>query len=78
MTTTSLSILLARLKKTNFPEFPDDETFSNWVAELEEMDGHIVGLAQQTEAGQQIDRRALQSQVAELRASFDSFRSLIE
>ena len=68
---TTLSTLRVRLQKTKFPEFPDDDMFSDWVAELAEMDGHIVGLTLQAESGLQIDKRQLQKQFGELRNSFE-------
>lgn len=67
----TLSETLAELKAKKFPEFPDNEALSKWVAELAEMDGHVVGLAMQVEAGQYIDKALLRKQFADFSAAFN-------
>ena len=70
MTTTNYTEVLQTLKERKFPEFPDDDAFSNWVAELAEMGGHVTGLAMQAAAGQNIDKCLLKTQYAEFQSTF--------
>lgn len=41
----ALSEALEQLKQRPFPDHPDDPDLAEWVLELAELDGHIVGLA---------------------------------
>lgn len=41
----ALSEALEQLKELPFPDHPDDPDLAEWVLELAELDGHIVGLA---------------------------------
>jgi hypothetical protein len=61
---------LEQLKATAFPEFPEDDTLSDWVGELAEFDGYVAGLAMSAIGGGQVDLRRLGDQAKHFRSVF--------
>lgn len=73
MKNNSISIRINEMKERKCPRIPDDEKFADWVSELREMDGYVVGLAMQVESGQSIDGRSLIKNYADFRNAFGNF-----
>ena len=63
-----LKTLLEDHKKLKLPDFPQDDSFADWVADLIEIDGYYVGLLTSKEAGARvlIDRLPLQKMKKEI------------
>lgn len=41
----NLKTLISKHQKLEFPEFPKDDGFADWVSELSEIDGYYIGIA---------------------------------
>lgn len=63
---------LNQLKQCAFPSFPEDDALSNWVEELAEFDGYVVGIAASATAGGQLNIARLNKQSAQFRLAFTS------
>jgi len=59
-----------QLEITPFPEFPEDDTLSDWVAELAEFDGYVAGMAMTAKAGGEVNVRQLSEQAKHFSAAF--------
>lgn len=62
----TLAELFAELQKMPFPEFPEDDDFADWLAEVAEMDAHVAGLAQSALSGARVNRGDVPMQVDSL------------
>ena len=40
----NLKALIEKHKSLDFPEFPEDDDFAEWVSELSEADGYYIGI----------------------------------
>ena len=70
-----LALKLQMHNRLQFPNFPEDDDFADWVAELAETDGYYVGLAQSLLANCNIDKIDF-SHVGKLRSSVAQFSSI--
>ena len=59
---TTLVSAFKALRDVPFPEFPQDDELTDWLADMAEMDGHVAGLASSALAKGRSDIRATEVQ----------------
>ena len=68
-----------RLLRLEFPNFPEDDLLSDWLAELAEMDGHVAGPAKSSRSFGRDKTIELREDLRKCRSRLDTIQvSLVE
>ncbi len=70
-----LKALIEKHKSLDFPEFPEDDDFAEWVSELSEADGYYIGIAVSA-LNKETKLSLNRSHIEELENGLKSFSSL--